>query len=295
MAKKSGKLNNVLAVLIKKKQKAGEKLSINTRSSMKALHYHDYYEIVIAKSIDNDRIFIAEDKTYNFNPNYCVNMSPPGCRHIANGVMLKYRMIIDFTEDFGREIFEFLGVDMDELFAKNVCMYSKAQIDKLIEIGESLHKECVALSEQADAVKNSPKIRALFALFAGILTEYTAVCEPVPTENSILRIKRYLENNYRRTMNLDEIAGVFYMNKFTMSRKFKEETGTAIIEYVTQLRLEEAKKLLVQTRFSVEEVAKKVGYNSGKYFGKIFAKYEKISPDAYRKKERVKNERRKIY
>ena len=68
-----------------------------------------------------------------------------------------------------------------------------------------------------------------------------------------------------------------------MSRTFKEITGYGISEYLNIHRIREAKRLLEETDLSVQQIARKLGYESITYFEKVFKTYMTMSPLKYRK------------
>ena len=67
-----------------------------------------------------------------------------------------------------------------------------------------------------------------------------------------------------------------------ISALFKRETGTTIVDYITQCRIERAKELLASTMMSINEIAEAVGYQDAKYFSRIFRKQVCIKPSEYR-------------
>ena len=64
---------------------------------------------------------------------------------------------------------------------------------------------------------------------------------------------------------------------------FKKETGKNFLEYVTELRIQNAKNYLIQTNYDIAEVASAVGYNDLKYFSKLFKKTTGLNPSEFRK------------
>ena len=72
----------------------------------------------------------------------------------------------------------------------------------------------------------------------------------------------------------------------TFSRRFKQATGMAPIEYVHTLRLEEAKQLLESGDEPVEAVALEVGYEDAAFFGRLFRRKVGVTPTQYRKRFR---------
>lgn len=94
----------------------------------------------------------------------------------------------------------------------------------------------------------------------------------------------YIEEHYREDISLHEIASSVHMSESGFSRLFKKQTGVSYVEYVTQLRLEEAKRLLQQPDQKVYEVSLTVGYQDSKYFSQIFRKYTGETPTEFRKR-----------
>jgi two-component system, response regulator YesN len=83
-------------------------------------------------------------------------------------------------------------------------------------------------------------------------------------------------------ITLQDVADHVNMSAAYFSRQFKEECGKSFIHYLTELRMEEAKKLLVDIRLKTYEIAEMVGYNDYPHFTKTFKKYHKLSPKEYR-------------
>ena len=67
-----------------------------------------------------------------------------------------------------------------------------------------------------------------------------------------------------------------------MSREYKKRYGITIIQYLTSLRVSKAKLDLRFTNMSIEEIAVECGFSNASYFGKIFRKYESMTPSEYR-------------
>lgn len=92
----------------------------------------------------------------------------------------------------------------------------------------------------------------------------------------------YLDEHLHESVSLREVAELLHINASYFSVLFKEETGLTYSEYVTRRRIMRAKELLVSTRLSVAEIAEQVGYQTAKYFVKVFRVSENISPGQYR-------------
>jgi two-component system, response regulator YesN len=83
-------------------------------------------------------------------------------------------------------------------------------------------------------------------------------------------------------VNLQEIADTFFLSREYISRKFKQEYKLTITDYLTNIRMEKAMKLLENPYLKIYEVAYGVGYGNEKYFSKVFKKQVGITPNEFR-------------
>ncbi len=97
------------------------------------------------------------------------------------------------------------------------------------------------------------------------------------------RAMQYIHSHFTEQITLDELARLEHISKSYLSRQFKRFTGMTVIEYVNNLRIEMAKRLLVSSDESVTNIAYHVGYESPKYFYRMFRAACGLSPAAFRK------------
>lgn len=93
---------------------------------------------------------------------------------------------------------------------------------------------------------------------------------------------KYVDQRLQEPISLKEMAEVLHLNSSYFSVLFKEQTGITFSEYVTRRRVQRAKELLAGTSLPVADIAEKVGYQTAKYFVKVFRDLENISPSQYR-------------
>lgn len=94
---------------------------------------------------------------------------------------------------------------------------------------------------------------------------------------------RYVEDNIRNPLSLREVAEHVHLNASYLSVLFKEQTNLTFGEYVTRCRLQRAKSLLLTTTLPIARIAEEVGYQTAKYFIKLFKEYEGTTPHQFRK------------
>ncbi|CAM3827020.1 response regulator [Cohnella lubricantis] len=92
----------------------------------------------------------------------------------------------------------------------------------------------------------------------------------------------YVDSCLHEPIGMKQVADHLHLNASYFSVLFKEQTGMTFSDYLTRRRLQRAKELLATTGMPIWEVAEKVGYQSAKYFIKVFKGSESISPSHYR-------------
>lgn len=102
-------------------------------------------------------------------------------------------------------------------------------------------------------------------------------------KRNLLDIKNYLDQNYNKKITLDDLAERFFINKFYLTRIFKEQFGSSITNYLLQVRITHAKQLLRFSNMSIAEIAAECGMNDSNYFSRTFRKVEGMSPGEFRK------------
>lgn len=119
----------------------------------------------------------------------------------------------------------------------------------------------------------------LLIILSNLKTEYLNKDE----NNLVHNIKTYLENNFEQQITLDDLTKEFSINKTTLTKQFKEETGKTILEFLIEIRLRLAKTLLKNTSLPIIEILYKVGFNNSTNFNKAFKKRFGSTPLNYRK------------
>ena len=100
--------------------------------------------------------------------------------------------------------------------------------------------------------------------------------------SKIKKALEYIHYNYSRDLSLEEIASEVDLNTSYLSRLFKEETGTSLMNYINRYRIEKAIYLLRSSGLKAYEVAELVGYNNVEYFNSQFKKIIGRTPTEYR-------------
>ena len=100
--------------------------------------------------------------------------------------------------------------------------------------------------------------------------------------------KLYIDTHFSDEINLDKIAGKALVSKFHFIRVFKRYYGRTPHQYLQEVRIEMAKKIL-QKRKSIDEVCNAIGFKSKTSFISLFKKMTGITPFAYQNKRAILN------
>ena len=102
-------------------------------------------------------------------------------------------------------------------------------------------------------------------------------------ERTITGIIRYLQEHLDKEISLNILADEFHLSSQYISQLFKSEIGVNFLAYLTSIRMERAKKLLLTTSLSIGEISEKCGYADYRVFTKAFKKEEGSTPSQYRR------------
>ncbi|OMF32131.1 hypothetical protein BK133_14880 [Paenibacillus sp. FSL H8-0548] len=93
-----------------------------------------------------------------------------------------------------------------------------------------------------------------------------------------------IDTRYSEGLTIEELAEQVGISGDRLRRTFKQETGTSALDYLTQVRIREAKKLLQLEKYKIGEVAEMVGYRDSQYFSQVFRKAVGVNPLMYVKR-----------
>ena len=103
-------------------------------------------------------------------------------------------------------------------------------------------------------------------------------------DEPIKKAQDFIEQNYDKRLNIDELANQFAISSRNFLRRFKKATANTPLEYIQRVRIEAAKKRLESSTDNVTQVMYDMGYMDSKAFRNMFKKYTGLSPLEYRKK-----------
>lgn len=96
--------------------------------------------------------------------------------------------------------------------------------------------------------------------------------------------KKWIAQHLNENITIQKIASQVYMNPTYICEYFKNQTGETVLDFVTRIRMEKARDLLLTTNLKIYDISVKVGYTDTKYFSKLFKKQLGETPSKYREK-----------
>ncbi|CAM2862787.1 response regulator [Paenibacillus sediminis] len=98
---------------------------------------------------------------------------------------------------------------------------------------------------------------------------------------------QYIKTHYNEDLSLEKVASVVFLNPVYFSQLFKAKMGQGYKEYVTSLRLEQARQLLLNPKLRLAEIADRIGYQDVRHFTQVFRKKFMLTPTEYRLQQNV--------
>lgn len=120
---------------------------------------------------------------------------------------------------------------------------------------------------------------------SGILSRFTDQVFGLPQVKHLDVISRaitYVKDNYMNKITLEETSEYVYLSPSYFSRIFKMEMGINFNKYINQVRVEAARKLLLNDQVTLVDVSSRVGFEEQSYFSKVFKKMTDVTPSRYR-------------
>lgn len=138
-----------------------------------------------------------------------------------------------------------------------------------------------------ETLSDCPSIYALHDLLTEKIRLFFLRAESNAESNSsIYLIKKFIAEHYmEETLSIKVISEHVFLSTSYLCTFFKNETGQTLNQYLTDFRIDKAKKLLRDPRYRIADISAQVGYSDGNYFGKIFKKSVGMSPSEYREQE----------
>lgn len=151
--------------------------------------------------------------------------------------------------------------------------------------GESVLSELFA--DISDGYRSIYKQKTTFQvitwlnLFKEKLCQYFSERKREHRHHVVENVKKYVETHLHDRLNLNEVSAIYGISPNYLSSLFKKYNDCGYSEYITYRKVEEAKRMMIESNKKIYEIANALGFESAFYFSKVFKKVEGISPSEY--------------
>ena len=145
---------------------------------------------------------------------------------------------------------------------------------------EAYHSSVLLSEEQIEGVLLY--LETIGELLARAYTNF-AYLNRINSPDRIAKITKYIEENYMKRLSVTSVAREFFLSPGYFAHIFRREVGRPFNAYLTRLRVERAREILVETRLSVGEIDALTGFGSLSQFNRSFMNCTGVSPSNYRK------------
>ncbi len=193
--------------------------------------------------------------------------------------------VIQFTEDaLGKNFFDiYESANIKKLFIlgqQGILIKGKEhkQISELIKrvYNSSGFERIILFLETLNALSNARG----FTLLSGI--GYTSPVN-IPDKERINRVMSFLMENYTKEFKLEELAGLVNLNKASFCRYFKSRTHKTCSQFINEIRIANACKLLINRDITITEICYSTGYNNISHFNRTFKEITGVTAGEYAK------------
>lgn len=101
-------------------------------------------------------------------------------------------------------------------------------------------------------------------------------------DENVVAILKYIDANLTNRITLSDISAAVHLSKDYVAHIFKKELGKPIVDYVNERRMQIAKNMIGEGKYSLVEVSDRLGYTSYSYFSRVFKRYYGVSPIKYK-------------
>ncbi|MCR8658641.1 AraC family transcriptional regulator [Paenibacillus endoradicis] len=169
---------------------------------------------------------------------------------------------------------------INDIYTREASLFLSNKIFELHSYEQKDIRTLYALWQQS-GTWNHMQAQALFLQWAIGVGERIDQVGNYDAEQLIYQVIRYIEENYSSTLSREQLAQRTGFSHAYYSRLFKQTIGKSSQDYVTEVRMKHARRLLLNEEGTIVDVASKVGYSNSLYFSRMFKKHVGVSPTVY--------------
>lgn len=262
----------------------------NANYGMRSHHFHNWYEVFIV--INGECDFFVYDKAYKAGKGSTILLRPGEFHCYASKNGCEY-IVIEINSGYISRYFTAAAADPLLLCFEN----------EMLSLDENEILDCLRFASLArEKTENTESdkflaIGCLLNLLSGKCKDSRSTKKLVRHGGSIEKLNyviNYISEHYKEIHTSEDITKNCYISKSHLFRLFRQELGQSVSDYVNNLKIHEASKLLISSNASVLNISLECGFNSTQHFYKEFKARLGCSPNEYRKHPVFNNNERAI-
>lgn len=217
---------------------------------------------------ENDRIRFCEENLLTYYYDYAEHMN---------------RLILEGNTDASTAVDPFIHFISTKKFPrKDVRQFVlKLVLDMLTKLKFNPHYTSEKVQQELEQLGNVGELQEWLIRF---IEKAGSLMEQISKQSKnveIVNAQKYVRLRLDQKITLEEAANHLHLNPSYFSRLFKKETGENFIEYVTRIKMEKAKELLIESNKTIETISQMLGYDNKGYFVKLFKQHYGVIPSKF--------------
>lgn len=275
----------------------GTQMDDTTQHGYEQYHSHEDYQLMYLQ--EGEAVITINEAPHVYSPGDILLLGPKLPHKIeSNKGMACKGILIQFKQSLFPQNMQNIG---DYHFISSLLMKSlggllfhlnndKHPVSLPVEANQQLLNLFISI-HQAEGIQRLCFLLTLLDQLGRVLEASTTISHlsEMPEGESlgviVEKCKRYIKVHYQSDISLKTLSSNLGSNATALCRKFKEETGETIFQYLIHLRIEAACKMLLNTQHSISEIAYLCGFNTLPHFNRKFKELMGISPKAFREEK----------
>ncbi len=197
---------------------------------------------------------------------------------LAEGAFFAAQNSIDDVKviiDRGFDLFSGYDLSFRKFFKQH---FASLIINRSLNRISGEHLQSALLAEMIERFKSDEELKAW------LIDELTQFSQSNPISSKLayyLSAKDFIEQHYAEDLSVSSIAERLYITPNYLGKIFKDQCGQGLLEYIKNIRLEEAVKIMLSGNSDIGDICEKTGFSDVRYFGKLFKDKYNVSPKQF--------------
>ena len=244
----------------------------------------------LGEALERVKVYLEEKKEQKVSPRYDKYIlensqayySKTDEKKLVSDIMSGSLEAINCGENIFEKISEFTEGDLRKLsiLVENILSEIDEGIYKVIPWIKNLDNR---ISNEFFEGKDEKQLKEKFISHISSWVRLVVKFELHQSESLIRKICEYVINHIEEDIKMETIANDLYVSRDYIGKLFKQKAGYNLSEYITKVKMEHAKYLILQGEYRNYEISEKLGYKKADYFSQLFKSYIGCTPTEYRK------------